>query len=267
MLPNFLLIGGARCATTWVHRCLGEHPAVFTSPTKEIDFFSEHYGEGIDHYRTFFSGRSDGAYTACGEASTSYLSHPECPRRIAEHLPAAKLVAVLRNPIDRAFSHFLMFQRNHPERSFESALEGRPGLVGDGMYHEHLTRYLEHVDRDRLLILLFDDIKPDPAAFMRQIYAFLELDDTFVPPSLVRPTNVVIYPALQESLRRVGLGWSIELARKTPLSGLLRRLAHRKKLNSYPKMQAETRRRLRQTFAAPNQRLADLIDRDLDHWK
>ena len=171
-MPNFLVIGAAKSGTTSLYHYLGQHPQVYVSPVKEPNFFALE-GEkpdfrapgseerinswsvtDVEAYRALFEGA--GEEEALGEASAMYLYSEKAPGRIRHHLPNTKLVAVLRDPVERAYSSFLHLKRNgrEPLDDFVEALEAEERRIRDnwewiwhyknmGFYHEQLRRYHE----------------------------------------------------------------------------------------------------------------------------
>ncbi|MEM9542897.1 MAG: sulfotransferase [Cyanobacteria bacterium P01_E01_bin.42] len=206
-LPNFLILGAAKTATTSIYRYLKQHPQIFMSGAKEPNFFAFE-GEppnfrgprdldeptiiDIERYRTLFDSVTD--ELAIGEASVLYLSTPHTPERIHHHIPDAKLMAFVRDPVDRAFSNFLHLRREkrEPFQDFEAALQAESERIEQGwkpfwyykqqgFYYQHLQRYLQYFDRDRLGVWLFEDFQKDPLTVLQQIFQFLEVDDSFMP--------------------------------------------------------------------------------------
>lgn len=106
MLPNFLIVGAARAGTTSLYYYLKQHPDVFMSPKKEIDFFDvdKNFEKGLDWYERYFEGYT--GQKAIGEASPLYMYLEKVPKRIAKVIPDVKLIFILRNPVDRAYSHY-----------------------------------------------------------------------------------------------------------------------------------------------------------------
>ncbi len=202
-LPSVLIIGAQRSGTTSLFNYLALHPRIIPPLGKEIHYFDFHYAQGIRYYRGRFpySYRlRDGALTL--EATPYYLIHPLVPERAARLLPQAKLIAVLRNPIDRAFSHYqhevrggrepLSFPEaidKEPERlaGEEKRLRAEPGYYSwnhhrysytrRGLYLEQLRRWLEHFPRSQLLVLQSERLFRDPAATMAGVHAFLGLPE------------------------------------------------------------------------------------------
>src|SRR5260221_5257590 len=139
LLPDFIIIGAAKAGTTSLYGWLSGHPYVSPASTKEVHFFDYNFFRGKDWYRTHFPLERDRAAFAqehgrpflTGEASPSYVSHYWAPRRIAAMLPDVKLIMLLRNPVDRAYSQFRMSQREgeEPLESFEEALAQEDGRL------------------------------------------------------------------------------------------------------------------------------------------
>ena len=186
VLPNFLIIGAEKAATTWLARSLAEHPSVFVPPEKELFFFSSRFDRGLEWYADHFKAWSGEARV--GEATPVYLSHPDAPRRIRDTLGEVDLIVSLRHPVDRAYSaywHNLRHGRIAPERGFEGCLAADAWEIRSrGEYARHLTRYLAHVPRSRLEVLQYDRIRDDATAELRRSLEFLGVDPDFRPSTL-----------------------------------------------------------------------------------
>jgi len=273
VLPNFLVIGAPRCGTTWIDENLRRHPDIYMPPKKELHFFDKHYARGIEHYEACFAGWNGEA--AVGEATPDYLhglytTHGEdVAALIARHLPDAKLIVSLRNPVERAYSHFLNLKAKHEhnlELTFEEKLQkvrGEAEIIREGFYADHLERYYALFPAESILVLLYDDLVADPKGFLRRIYRFLGVDPEFESPSAEARINMAVG---KKHLARSSALWYLSRA----LSRLdMHRLSERiRRLNSRPEpgMSEETRRRLIETYREPNARLERMIGRDLRHW-
>ncbi len=182
--PNFLIIGGQRCATGWLAQCLREHPQVYM-PTDETRFFDLHYERGLDWWlQTYFSDVA--GETAIGEKTAENLYHPDAADRIRRDLPDLKLICCLRHPVQRLCSELHMVHRTEGGADLSRIRELAPPdsrYVRHGFYSEHLRRYIHLFGRDRLLLLVYEERRPDPTAFIRRMYTFLGVDDSFVAPS------------------------------------------------------------------------------------
>lgn len=268
MLPTFIHIGGQRCGTTWVHKCLAEHPEVFMAEPKELHFFNNHFDEGEGWYRAKFTPSA--AHKAWGEATPAYINRPEVPERIRAMCPDARLIACLRNPIERAYSAYQL--KRHGDlnyESFEAALEGEPDIMERGKYHEQLERYFALFPREQVLVQLYDDLVQREKKFIRDIYAHIGVDSEFKPSWLGKTDNAVIMPGVQDKLKGVGLGWAIRTVRDSKVGPMVRKWNHKqksKKAGSYKGMKPETRKKLHEYYRGPNRELEKLLGVDVSAW-
>lgn len=203
--PDFIILGAQKAGTTSLYRYLTLHPRVVAAHVKEVHFFDLNLGRGPGWYRSNFPYRSalgDGpARRLTGEASPYYLFHPHCAARIRDALPDVSLIAILRDPVARALSHYNHNLRNKREnRSFAQALDEEDGLLegelrhmqmdpsyesfavqhysykARGRYAEQLDRYFEAFGRDRLLVLRSEDLFADPQGVFELTLAHLGLE-------------------------------------------------------------------------------------------
>ena len=298
-LPNTLIVGAAKSGTTSLYDYLQQHPDVFMSPVKEPRYFA--YAENppamagpgdeasnresgavytMDAYRALFEGAADEAVV--GEASPVYLYDADAPRLIAEHCPDATLIVVLRNPVERAYSHFLHLVRSgrEPLRDFEAALDAEPRRIEKGWewswhyrrmggYAAQLARYRERFADEQIQVYFFEDLKADTVAFAQRVYRALGIDDTFT-PSVGAPRRSTGYPRWQwfqnflhtpsHPLRRAARRVLPEWVRDRVLTSA--KNANLKK----PLMSRAARRRLVDAYREDVHRLEALLDRDLSHW-
>jgi hypothetical protein len=195
--PNFFLVGAAKAGTTSIYAYLSQHPAVFFPTIKEPHFFTqvrpaaeqqfliEAITERSAYLRLFAKAAG---HPVVGDASPSYLWHPEVPRRIREVAPDAKIAIILRDPVERAYSHYLMdYREGAQSRAFYAALLedmhrsekgwGVSYLYFElGLYARQVRRYLETFTPERVKILLFDDLKRDAKTVLGEIARFLAVD-------------------------------------------------------------------------------------------
>jgi hypothetical protein len=190
--PAFMIIGTQKGGTTSLYRYLDKHDDVSMASKKEVHFFDFFWFKGLDWYLAHFALRGEVAQT--GEASPTYLFHPEAPRRIHAVFPEVKLISLLRNPVDRAYSHHQMeFRRGIDPLSFEEAIDQEPerlresnpdirdgnwrrfSYVSRGIYVEQLARWLEVFPREQFLIIKSEDFFREPGRHFDQVLQFLEL--------------------------------------------------------------------------------------------
>ncbi|MCI0625676.1 MAG: sulfotransferase domain-containing protein [Acidobacteria bacterium] len=268
MLPNFLIIGAPRSGTTWIERNLREHPDVYMPDKKELHFFDKHYNKGLDFYEAFFAGWN--GQKAVGEATPDYLhgsySERDIPVLIQSHLPHAKLIASLRNPVERAYSRYWNAKAKYEHNAnltFEEKLREKPEFIEEGLYVDQLQRYYARFPRRQILILLLDDLVADPKRFMRRIYEFLDIDPAFESGLEYARINTA---AGKKNLAKSQALWLVDRALlRLKLSGLAERLRSWNSLDQ-PPMDPSTKRMLIDIYRPKNLQLQDMIGRDLCSW-
>jgi len=289
-LPDFLIIGAAKSGTSSLYRYLERHPQIFLSSTKEPEFFAseENLAQGIDWYTNLFKEADPNQI--CGEGSTAYTRWPQCPdaaAHIAKFLPKAKLIYLLRHPIDRAYSHYLhrYTKELHYGKPitvrFEEHIKSDPMCLDSSEYMKQIERYLEHFPRESLLLLFTDEFIRDPKPVLRRVCQFLGVDpdvNILAEGSLHVSNNkrfrqIMGKMQMIESLKAVpGLRALSQCLpkkyRETLYSYLLRTPFGNRFTHVYlPKpMRPETRSALLKRFREPNHRLADFLGVDLSHW-
>lgn len=287
--PNFFVIGAPKAGTTALHATLIQHPDIYMSPVKEPHFFIcegqkpplfPGPGGGYLHHEAVwqaeqYSALFDGVTTqrAIGEASAGYLFAPQAARNIYNRLPHSKIVAILRQPAERAYSHYCYRIQNRGESAptFEIALqEEAQGLrkgwsAGvlhrkNGFYYAQLSRYFALFPREHIQVYLYEDWKRSPHEMLRDLFAFLEVNPDFAPQ--IRTANVTLM-AKNRFLDRAAKG----ISRRLPLAAArLDAVNRRWNRVPAPPLDPETRRRLTLEYRDDILKLQDLIGRDLSHW-
>jgi spore coat polysaccharide biosynthesis protein SpsF (cytidylyltransferase family) len=298
MLPNFIIVGAAKCGTTSLNEYLKQHPEVYMAPLKEPYFFSfmneqptftGPYDYTLDKqlitdfevYKSLFDGVSK--EKAIGECSNSYLFFENTPQRIKQYIPDGKIIIVLRNPIERTYSHYRQHvMLGHENLSFEEALqkeEERKQLgwrwhyqyTAQSMYYEQVKRYYEIFDRNKIWIGFFENLKENPAAFMKDIFNFLEVNPDISNIKFERhnPSGIPKNKGLLEFATQPH--WIKEITRPfTPrkLRAKISKILYNKSIdfNHVPKMKKETKEYLKNIFREDVKQLEKLIGRDLSLW-
>jgi hypothetical protein len=199
--PTFLIIGAMRSGTTSLARSIGAHPDVFMAREKEIHYFDLNYPRGIDWYRSHFSNVHE---HAVGEATQTYMYDEEARSRMASTLPDTRLIAILRNPVDRAYSHYWMnLALEREDLGFVEAIEREPErIVGSdartrfrfsyldrGRYVHQLRQVCERYPREQLLVLFFEEMVESPQRVYDAVCDFLGISEAAFPPTTERPLN------------------------------------------------------------------------------
>jgi len=199
-LPNFLIIGVQKAGTTSIYNYLNEHPQVYMSSVKETNFLErdwqlvdpkiqDKYPKGIYSEEKYFHlFENVGDEIAIGEASPNYLFHYDLSiPQILKYVPDAQLITVLRNPIDRAFSDYLMHLRDAVGKNHQSLAEQikkrsqQSFVLRKGLYYESLKHFIDTFGREKVAVFLYDDLCQDAVKFMQEMYTCIGVDSTFVP--------------------------------------------------------------------------------------
>lgn len=283
--PDFLVIGAYKSGSTALHEALRAHPQVFVPAQKGPSFFAYDGVEEPDRplppgtvrrwedYLALFDPAPAGAVR--GEVSPEYLANPRAAGRIRERVPDARLVAILRNPVERAFSDYLMYVRDglEPETDFGSALDAQEErrraaaptgyYVETGFYGRQLRPYFEAFPRERIQVHLFEDFAADPDAVLRSLFAFLAVDPALgeIPERAVNvsgvPRNALVAAAVRGGRRFAPL--LPAAVRRRAKAALARGLDR-------PALTPEDRSRLVELYREDVAELERLLERPLDRW-
>ena len=241
-LPDFLILGAQKAGTTALYEYLYRHPDISGPAWKEVSFFDRHWTRGERWYRGHFPR---GAAPPVGEASPSYLFHPAAPQRVRSLVPEARLIVLLRNPVDRAFSHYQHeVALGREPHTFEQALaleESRTAgeieaMLAEpryfsqawwnwtyrarGLYAEQLERWYDVFPREQLLVVFTEELAAAPAETYARVLEFVGAP----------PHDLGEYPRVFS--------------------------------REYDEMRPETRRELESFYAEPNRRLSELLGRE-----
>ncbi|MBE9144027.1 sulfotransferase domain-containing protein [Planktothrix mougeotii] len=200
--PHFIIIGVQKGGTNSLYHYLCQHPQIVAATQKEIHFFTLNYDQGLDWYQSQFSPEAEGQQILTGEGSPYYLFHPLVPQRLYESFPETRLIVLLRNPVDRAISHYYWeVTLGYESLSLEEAiaqeakrLQGETericsevnyfsfnhqhySYLARGLYAEQLQRWMQFFPREQFLILKSEDLYSDSARVVNQVFAFLGLPD------------------------------------------------------------------------------------------
>jgi hypothetical protein len=267
-LPQFIIIGAAKAATTWLSTVLRQQPGVFM-PEPELHYYNRNYDKGLGWYARNFDAALAGQ--VIGEKSASYLADAEVPGRIKQALPKARLIVQLRNPVERAYSDYCMLLRRGEvggdvARYLDTDRTPMRRFLDHGLYALHLANFLDVFPRERIKILLYDDIAQDPNGVFVDVARFLDLVDAVPPEQAARRVKDKDAAMLPLSLRRLlrPVKAAARPWRDQPVFQKARGLLA--KPMRYPPLDEATRRRMAAFYTDDVRALEDLIDRKLDGW-
>jgi hypothetical protein len=295
-LPTFIVIGAGRSGTTSLHQLLGQHPGIFMCRRKSPNHFAatvaqpewetpvargmaKQWVSDRAEYEELFAGAPSEAVV--GEVSPVYLQAVDVARRIHETVPDVRLIAILRDPVERAYSHFVGRRRDgiEPEPSFARRIQRELDAplpddvafghyLGCGRYHHFLTPYFDRFRRDQLRVHLYDDLLNDPDALLADVFAFLGVDPGFAVDTSARlnRTGEIRNPFLRRA-------WTTSVRARTAmrpyLPAAVRRAGGQLFLDDLEKspLDADLHRRMLDVLDDDIGRLEQQIDRDLSAWR
>lgn len=275
-LPTFLYIGASRAGSSWLFEVLREHPDVYVPDAKDLMYFHREFGRGLSWYLSFFADAQ--GYTARGELSHDYFLSAVTAARIRAVLPDVRLLCCLREPVEKTVSMYhynrtTTFHYRAPDvpahkLSFERFVQ-LPDVIHLVKYYQNLEPYYQLFPADRICVMFYDDLKTSPPAFARDVFCFLGVDASIVPPSVHRKVNAAREARILLATRaayRIGvlvrvLGFAgvVGAVKRSPIfeRALYRPAQHR------PAVPAHCARQLHERCSADYKKLEALIGRPL----
>jgi len=277
-LPDFLCVGGEKCATTWLHDVLRRHPGVYLPTIKETRYFESEYERSHEWYAGFFKGAR--STQVIGEVCPQYLHCEEAARRIARDLPGAKIVVSLRDPVDRAYSQYWMDVRGYWARGeapppFEELATRGSDYLRKGLYARQIQPYVASFGKERVFILFSERLRTTPLAEVNRLLRWLGVSEVtdpgwlgaeknqarrYVAPRLFGATRGLVSGLKRSPAARL-VWWAKRVGIRDVVINAFERPAR------YPEMDAATRERLRQYFVEPNEDLRHLLEIERLPWQ
>ncbi|MBA2525293.1 MAG: sulfotransferase [Pyrinomonadaceae bacterium] len=274
--PTFVGVGARKAGTTLLHSWLVDHPEVCVpADRKEVEFFTRYYERGMAWYRSLFRPTVE---KAVGEFSVTYLESAEGIARLARDLPQVKCIVSLRDPVSRLESQFRDLARINAYRGdYQNLVAGHPEVVERGRYGEQLDRLARTFPRERLHVIVCEDLTSAPERVARDLYEFVGVDAAHVPATLrarLNPAGGVRSSAVQRTRQRAkelainhDLRWLLRLARSRPA----RRLQSLNAASDRPPawtMGPDLARDLRRAFEPDVRAVSRFLDRDMSEvWR
>ena len=280
-IPDFFVVGAQKAGTTSLYEYLRQHPQIYMSPIKEPSYFAPEQCAGgpvftWDSYLRLFAGA--GTERALGEATATYLWSAAAPLGIAARIPEARIVMILRSPIDRAFSQYLhMLTEGVTRRSFraqiavslrqpETRFSHTWPFLELGLYHQQVARYLRQFPRANIHICYYEEFALSPLRVMSELYAFLGVDPAYTPDVTHRHNEprVPRAAAAVYVLRRCGMWRALRALTPPRLRSALRSAAVRSRDSLT--IDPAAHEFLAAYYRHDVEQLSFLLDRDLTHW-
>ncbi len=280
MKCNFIGIGVQKAASTWIYRVLEDHPEVVVSQPKELDFFSYNYEKGVEWYESFFKKTTENTLKL-GEISPSYFNDVNAVIRAKEYNPDFKIVVILRDPVERAYSNHLHLirigQYKGKDNTFETGLNAHPEYLEQSRYYQHLSCWFEHFPPKNILVLIQEDISNNPKKIAERLYQFLDINPGHKSVYLERKQNVSYiekYKGVDACLKKVGT-----FLRRVGLASLVHKIKNsdcvvklrdknRVLLNTVtPKMKKSTEEKLMCELSDEVFKLKNLLNVESFPWK
>lgn len=276
--PEFLVIGAQKCASTWLYQCLREHPQICMPAHKREHQYlgSEFFKDDPGAYFDLFDRA--GADQRIGDASVEYLFDQRAAERVAAELGNPLVIALLRNPVDRALSAFHWYVRKsvlpdvEPGVVLEAVLESvrtdgthpQRDLLDRGRYAEQLQRYVDAVGVENVLVVMYDQVRKDPRGVLQDVFTRLGVNADFRPPSIESRPKVNTYSRLTTLIERTfpprldgrGFMWRVAAHLSQQLN---QRVLARRSSQARPEIAPALRARLAEYFRQDNQRLVSLL--------
>jgi hypothetical protein len=264
--PNFLVVGCQRCGTTWLDAALREHPEVYLPTKKQSYFFDRNYESGIERYLLNFKFTNDKHYKAVGEVATGYCLTDTIPK-MHKHLPDAKLIMIMRNPIERAYSNYLIRKDEEEWSDFKSALDSSPDLISRGMYFQQIQELLKFYRREDILFLLYDELSESNNNTIQKVFSFLEIDKAFKPSILGKRKNSALFPTVRKILHKLGLKPMLVKLSSTFFGDIIRSVAMKAKpRGNMDAIDKEIAVELNEVFQASNHNVLSMLGRNPNLW-
>lgn len=269
----FFHIGPQKCATTWFYKNFKKHPKISTSATDNISFFDMHFHRGFDWYKNQFQPNEDADIFY--DPTPTYFRSEFAAKRIAKAFPDAKIICTLRNPTERAFSHYWHAKKKRRiNYSFAECLEIYDlyeTWISPGFYYSHLEKFFQYLPADQILVTLFDDIQTNPTKVFSEALAFVDAPD-FSPNNLeasvnsARPADTEVSAAADRYSKYLSGKTYIPRAIRSPICRALNfssRHTRSRKKESIDDINIDVLQELKRLFQPEQEALETLLHRDL----
>lgn len=272
--PHFIVLGGHKCGTSSLHNYLAQHPEIYMPRIKGTDFFNREGNSGaitsIEKYHSFYQEMTN--EKIAGEVSSVYLYSKGACDAIKKYLPEAKLIAVLRNPAERAFSHLNQLPETKKRDRKISEIFDEKKVLRNGFYSAPLNMYFDNFGRDRIKILLFDSLQNDKKNFFHSVFQWVDVNPNFMPDTsiITRQGGEIKNQVVKNIFNGNNILHSTAGFLLRPFTTPdQRRDLYKKAKNMFRqknKLPEQLRKKLIDFYREDILQLQDMLDMDLSHW-
>lgn len=268
-LPDFLIIGARKSGTTWLYEVLKSHSEIsMANDRKEVHFFDRYYDKGVNWYSNKFPNNFNGLI---GEATPNYLSYSKCAFRINETLGEVKLICILRNPINRFYSAYkYLVQEKNYKKNFKQATEEYPEILTRGLYYNQIKNYLNYFDKKDMKFLIFEEAIFNKDETLKEICDFLGVQENLKIKNTNKKSNAskiprfsFLYAIGKQIVRKLydyDIVFLVNLMKKL---GLKKIFFSSNNKNEFPKMDDETKEKLKEYYYNDVEKTEKLLGKDL----
>jgi len=273
---DFIGAGFSRCGTTWLYRCLKEHPEICMSEPKETNFFQLEKPESkLGHYSKFFLKCKKNQIK--GEVNPSYATNEGARKKIKKVNPNIKILFIIRTPIERSISQYLYGNKYSKEKKIninEKELKEKWG--NKQHYYKYLKIWYNTFPKENIYIINLDEVEDKPRKTLENLYSFLEVDKNFIPSLINQKENKIhkyYFPKTHKLLKKINKKikkspFLIKLINTLSLNKLAQKISklNRKEIEK-PEISKKTRNYLKNQFKDEIIKLEELTGKDLSSWK
>ena len=273
-LPDVIGVGPPRTGSTWLYNALRD-AVDMPDGVKEPQFFSTFYDQGIDWYARHFRNATGDRTVA--EISPPYFFHPLAPERIKAHIPNCKIVATMRNPVDRIYSAYKLMRHYGWVRrgTLEEVLQSRPDLGGGNRYAEHLKLWFDKFGRENVLVTMYDELRDDQRAYLDRVCDFMNVPRVVLSPRADLSGDVNSFARAPKNRRLAANASKLMYWFKGRQAyGVINTLERAGvwdfcggRGEPYPRLTSEQEDRLRERYLPQVDALEELLGVDLSAWK
>ena len=281
---DFVVVGAQKSGTTWLHECLNEHPEIFVPARKELHFFCPNqqcrYSTRANGLAWYLSQLKKKSEKIAGELSTDYMFYPGIAKELSQLHPKLKILILLRNPVDRAYSAYWMWRRhNESLGDFQGAIQTHESLLQRGLYWRQVEPFVQHFGSSNVHVQIYEELFSDPDVKLAEIYSWLGVSAGYrAKVAHKKIGNTSVYPAGVGRVIYKGLSRILNMRMVMPIWRQIRRHSRLKERmisavgrlfggTDYPRLPDQMRAELSEYYRSENLLLEQYLNRKEAIWK